>query len=132
MIWNKKKNYNPILTEEHEPKENKLRFIMRKIKQYHMVSLRIFQIDLFRWTLCFSTKVFGFFFCTVYLLWSIQRSINTLAWCVWSVCVFKYLQNNASKLLAPIHANALPSKTIGAVLIFCGIAWSSGGYCVPT
>lgn len=42
------KNNNPILTEEHEPEENKLRFIMRKIKQHHMVSLRIFQIDLFR------------------------------------------------------------------------------------
>lgn len=70
------KNNNPILTEEHEPEENKLRFIMRKIKQHHMVSLRIFQIDLFRWTLFLSNKVFGFCFFFLYSTLTMEHSKN--------------------------------------------------------
>lgn len=53
-----------------------------------------------------------------------------IPWSVW-VCVVKYLQDNAFKLLAVIHADVLPSKVTGSILILCGFEWSSGGYHIP-
>lgn len=86
-----------------------------------------------KWT--FSTKWFRFFFFLIILSSFITEYCKN---CKYSClkcfkCVYLYL--NIYRLTLPSCWQAfmlmLPSRSTGDVYILCGIAWSSGGYCVP-